>query len=74
MNWGKQLIGPYYYGSLPYRLWRARRAAAVGRAPVMIVYYHRVAEDAANSWTVLPTGTVPLAVGWIRHRTPPGLT
>lgn len=50
--WKRLLIEPYYYGTLPYRVWRARRAAAAGRAPVMIVYYHRVADDAANSWTI----------------------
>jgi peptidoglycan/xylan/chitin deacetylase (PgdA/CDA1 family) len=50
--WKRLLIGPYYLGTLPYRLWRRRQAAAAGRAPAMIVYYHRVADDAANSWTV----------------------
>ena len=50
--WKRLLIRPYYLGTLPYRRWRARQAAAAGRAPVMIVYYHRVADDAANSWTV----------------------
>lgn len=53
MSLGKRLlIGPYYYGTLPFRRGRNARAAASGRAPVMIVYYHRVADDGANSWTV----------------------
>ncbi len=46
------LIRPYYYGMAPIRLWRNRRAAAAGRAPVMIVFYHRIADDEANSWTL----------------------
>jgi peptidoglycan/xylan/chitin deacetylase (PgdA/CDA1 family) len=46
------LLGPYYCGTLPLRHWRSHAAMAAGRAPVMIVYYHRVADDRANSWTV----------------------
>ncbi len=64
--WDRLLIGPYYCGTLPYRLWRARQAAAAGRAPVMIVYYHRVADDAANSWTV-PFELFRRHVTWMRR-------
>ncbi len=64
--WDRLLIGPYYGGTLPYRLWRARQAAAAGRAPVMIVYYHRVADDAANSWTV-PFELFRRHVTWMRR-------
>jgi peptidoglycan/xylan/chitin deacetylase (PgdA/CDA1 family) len=52
MSWKSLLIGPYYCATLPLRRRRNQAAAADGRAPVMIVSYHRVAEDAANSWTV----------------------
>jgi peptidoglycan/xylan/chitin deacetylase (PgdA/CDA1 family) len=46
------LLGPYYYGTLPYRWWHSRQAAAAGRVPVVVVFYHRVADDAANAWTI----------------------
>lgn len=46
------MLGLYYAGTLPHR-WRANaRARQVGAAPLMVLYYHRVADDAANEWTV----------------------
>ena len=50
--WKRLLIAPYYYSTYPVRRWSNARAELAGRAPVMAVYYHRVADDAANSWTV----------------------
>ena len=50
--WKSSLLHLYYHGSLPYRRWANRRAAAKGRAPVLVFFYHRVADDAANPWTV----------------------
>lgn len=49
--WKNLLIHLYYYGSLPYRGWRLQRAAIAGRVPVIVLFYHRVADDHANSWT-----------------------
>ncbi len=60
------LIEPYYWGTLPYRRWRAWRTAEAGRAPVMIVYYHRVADDGANSWTV-PFSLFRRHIRWMRR-------
>jgi peptidoglycan/xylan/chitin deacetylase (PgdA/CDA1 family) len=42
----------YYHGSYPIRWWQHRAALADDRVPVAIVFYHRVADDRANSWTV----------------------
>jgi len=48
----KPLLLPlYYYGTYPYRWWRNRKAAAEHRIPVVVLFYHRVADDRANSWT-----------------------
>ncbi len=50
--WKKLLLGAYYRGSLPYRWWHAARARAAGKAPIMVLFYHRVADDAASPWTM----------------------
>lgn len=50
--WKSILLWLYYAGTWPYR-WRCGRSLARrGKAPVMVLYYHRVADDAANQWTV----------------------
>ncbi len=46
------LIAPYYAATWPWRLIRNARDFHHGRAPIMVVYYHRVADDNANSWTI----------------------
>ena len=46
------LLNLYYHGSYPYRRWVNRRAAAEGRAPAVVLCYHRIADDAANDWTM----------------------
>lgn len=51
-EWKQYLLSPYYHATLPWRWVRNARAARRGRAPVMIVYYHRIADDNANSWTL----------------------
>jgi peptidoglycan/xylan/chitin deacetylase (PgdA/CDA1 family) len=41
-----------YYGlSQPYRRWANWRMRAKGKAPVVILFYHRIADDAATPWT-----------------------
>jgi peptidoglycan/xylan/chitin deacetylase (PgdA/CDA1 family) len=41
----------YYHGTTPYRWWRNRRDAGAGRAPVIVLFYHRVADDRETEWT-----------------------
>lgn len=47
----QSLVDVYYHASRPYRAWWMRQACAARRAPVMILFYHRVADDRANAWT-----------------------
>ncbi len=47
----RMALGMYYRGSYPLRWCQRRIAAAKGRAPVMSLLLHRVANDRANSWT-----------------------
>jgi peptidoglycan/xylan/chitin deacetylase (PgdA/CDA1 family) len=50
--WKQQILAAYYHASLPYRRWWNRRAAAKGMSPVMVLFYHRVANGAAGPWTI----------------------
>jgi len=45
------LLHLYYYGSYPYRWWSNLAAAAEHRLPVVVLFYHRIADDRANAWT-----------------------
>ena len=45
------LLNLYYHGTTPYRWWRNSRDAAAGNAPVIVLFYHRVADDRATDWT-----------------------
>jgi peptidoglycan/xylan/chitin deacetylase (PgdA/CDA1 family) len=45
------LLGLYYYGSQPYRRIRNALQSRAGHAPLISLFYHRVADDRANAWT-----------------------
>jgi peptidoglycan/xylan/chitin deacetylase (PgdA/CDA1 family) len=49
--WKTGLLTIYYQASRPLRAYRNRQTALAGRAPVMVLFYHRVADDGANEWT-----------------------
>ena len=49
-------MNAYYHASRPWRAWYCRRAAAEGRLPLPVLFYHRVADDRANSWTISTAG------------------
>lgn len=49
--WKRALLTAYLHGSGPYRAWWNRRAAARLRAPVTVLFYHRVADDRPTPWT-----------------------
>ena len=52
MTTAKQLaLAAYYYGSLPARWRRNSQSAARRRAPVMVLFYHRIADHDRNDWT-----------------------
>ncbi|HUT14286.1 MAG TPA: polysaccharide deacetylase family protein [Thermoguttaceae bacterium] len=50
--WKQLLLSLYYHGTRPLRWWNLRRAVAERRVPVVVLYYHRVADDRANDWTI----------------------
>jgi len=50
--WKQILLNLYYCGSYPVRWWNRCQAAADDRAPLIVLMYHRIADDRANDWTV----------------------
>ena len=60
-------LGCYYYATYPWRAAGNRLAAAAGRAPLMILFYHRVADDRANAWTC-PYDLFERQMRWIKAR------
>ena len=50
--WKQLLLNLYYHGSYPLRWWNRCCAAAEDRLPVIVLFYHRIADDGANEWTV----------------------
>jgi peptidoglycan/xylan/chitin deacetylase (PgdA/CDA1 family) len=50
--WKRLLLNFYYHGSYPLRWWNRRCAVAQGRVPVVVLFYHRIADDRANDWTL----------------------
>ncbi len=65
--WKQLLLTLYYHGSYPIRRWNHRCAVAVGRVPIVVLYYHRIADDRANDWTV-SNRTFARHVSWLQKR------
>ena len=65
--WKQAVLATYYYGTRPARAWRNWQAARAGRAPVMILFYHRVADDRANAWTC-PEALFARQMIWMKRR------
>ena len=51
-NWKTKLIQAYRLGSLPYRQFRWFNMSRKGQVPVIILFYHRIADDHPNPWTM----------------------
>lgn len=49
--WKSCLLSAYYHASLPGRAIVNRLAATRGQAPVMVLFYHRVADTEPSPWT-----------------------
>jgi peptidoglycan/xylan/chitin deacetylase (PgdA/CDA1 family) len=61
------LLHSYYHLSLPWRWWRARRYRIEHRCPVIVLFYHRIADDGANSWTASHRD-FQRQIDWLRRR------
>ncbi len=60
------LLYPYYYGTLPFRWWINARRKTTGDAPIIVVFYHRVADDHPNPWTI-STRQFSRQIDWLRR-------
>jgi peptidoglycan/xylan/chitin deacetylase (PgdA/CDA1 family) len=68
MNPIKQyLLSAYYAASLPSRHRDAVDRAAKQREPVRVLFYHRVADQHPNAWT-MSTAAFARQIHWMRHR------
>jgi peptidoglycan/xylan/chitin deacetylase (PgdA/CDA1 family) len=65
--WKQFLLGAYYWATLPARQRAASVRAASHCAPVRIMFYHRVANEHPNDWTI-STRTFAKQVRWLRRR------
>jgi len=48
-------LSGYYHATLPLRRWQAARRRRLRCAPIAVLFYHRVAPDAPNAWTMPPS-------------------
>lgn len=68
MPWWKYLLlSGYYHASFPLRRGLDAAAAWRGRAPLTVLLYHRVADDAANPWTI-SNAEFARHIEWLRAR------
>ena len=63
----KAMLTAYYYGSLPMRWWANVRRAASGGVPIMVLFYHRVADEYPNLWT-MSSAQFERQILWLRER------
>jgi peptidoglycan/xylan/chitin deacetylase (PgdA/CDA1 family) len=64
--WKQCLLSAYYWTSLPWRQRAAGERAATRTAPVRILFYHRVADEHPNDWT-LSTRAFARQIRWLRR-------
>jgi len=64
--WKQFLLHLYYAGSYPVRAINRRAAELDGRLPIVVIYYHRVADDNASPWTV-SNRTFTEQINWLRR-------
>ncbi len=65
--WKSVLLNTYYMATLASRRRAATRRAAAQREPVQILFYHRVADEHPNDWT-MSTRSFARQLAWLRDR------
>jgi peptidoglycan/xylan/chitin deacetylase (PgdA/CDA1 family) len=51
-NWNSKLIETYRLASWPMRKLRYAQMVRAGQVPVFSIFYHRIADDSTNPWTM----------------------
>jgi peptidoglycan/xylan/chitin deacetylase (PgdA/CDA1 family) len=65
--WKQLLLSVYYHGTVPLRWWNQRVGVSEDQLPIGVLYYHRIADDRANRWTV-SNRMFARQIGWLRKR------
>lgn len=52
MNVRQLALAAYYYGTYPVRMAHRRQLAAKGTLPLGVAFYHRIADDCPNAWSM----------------------
>ncbi len=65
--WKSIVLDVYRRMTMPYRLWFQWRAASLGRAPIIILFYHRVADVDPVPWS-LTNSQFEQHLSWLRPR------
>ena len=66
-NWKQCALAGYYWATLPARRRAAEVRAARHAEPVQILFYHRVADEHPNGWT-MSTRSFAKQIDWLRAR------
>ena len=66
-DWKSWVIEARYLATMPLRNAANQSRSNQGNSPVMILFYHRVADDHPNSWTI-PNELFERQINWIRER------
>jgi peptidoglycan/xylan/chitin deacetylase (PgdA/CDA1 family) len=65
--WKQLLLQLYYHATCPLRRSAAALRASAGRAPAIVLMYHRIADDRATPWTV-SNRTFARQIEWLKPR------
>ena len=66
-HWKPLLLSLYYHAGRPLRAWWRRLRAERGDMPIIVLYWHRIADDRATPWTV-STAQFFRQINWLRGR------
>lgn len=65
--WKRLLLSGYVHSTLPWRHIRNRCASKQGQAPIIVLFYHRIADVHLNPWT-MPNSMFLRQVEWLSSR------
>src|SRR4051794_8378019 len=65
--WKKALLNSYYWTTLPLRSRAATRRFDHHCEPIQILFYHRVADEHPNGWT-MSRRSFARQIDWLRRR------
>jgi peptidoglycan/xylan/chitin deacetylase (PgdA/CDA1 family) len=65
--WKRFLLELYYQATRPVRAWNYWQEVSQDHLPIIVLYYHRIADDRANPWT-LSNRMFMRQIAWLRDR------